>query len=259
MKKNTFIKVSDFVFSESYLLLLEVNGNSGNYAIIDTEDNSLKEIGSTDTALSDTDHILYQYNFSTIKVSSVTKSFSFIPRELYSEADDLAAFTGADISTEKIFRSELDEYIKNIYGLDSKFAGFFEDNFSHATLYPQMLSFYKGCKQNDGYFANIKEGNVEILLIKEGQLLFYNIFEYKNDEELQYFILLGAQQHQLDNNSTMLKISGEVAEYSLSFERLKTIFPKVEFNIPTGIEISEDFANINLHRYFSLLNMRLCE
>lgn len=259
MKKNTSIKVSDFVFSDSYLLLLEVNGNSSNYAIIDTEDNSLKEIGSTDINLSDTNHILYQYNFSNIKVSGITKSFAFIPNELHSETEDLAAFAGIDISREKVFCSELDEYIKNIYSLDAKFVGFFEDNFDDARLYPQMLSFYKGCEPNDGYFANIKEGNVELLLIKEGRLLFYNIFEYQNDEELQYFVLLVAQQHELDNNSAALKISGEVAEYSLSFERLKTIFPKIEFNMPTGIEISEDFANINLHRYFSLLNLRLCE
>ncbi|RRN76847.1 DUF3822 family protein, partial [Pseudoxanthomonas sp. SGD-10] len=149
--------------------------------------------------------------------------------------------------------------IKNIYGLDNEFVSFFEENLENAVLYPQMLSLYKGCKSSDGFFANIKDKDIEILIIHEGELLFYNIFEYANDEELQYYLLLIAQQNGIDPNLAQLKVSGEIPIYSLTFERIKTLFPKVDFNVPVGVDFPKDFANINLHRYFSLLNMYLCE
>lgn len=261
MKNNASIKSNDFGSSESYILLLELNENSYNYAIVNAENSSLVEIGSADISLYKKDSILFSYDFLKIKISVNTFCFSFIPTYLLSNNEiNFHPFLGFQNDNLVILKNSIEADIQHIFGIDKLFEEFLRNNFKHIYIYSQAVSFYLGNKKQDGFYTNIKNGVIEILIIKNNSLFFYNLFNFNNDDELLYFMMLIAQQKNLDITSEIVYISGDIAQDSYTLQRIKNLFPNINFNLSSSpLSVSEVFDELQLHKYSSLLNLHLCE
>ena len=256
MERNTQIRSLDFDSSKSYELLLELNTNSYNYALID-ENKALKAIGSQDGNLDAS--LFSNYNLSKVRISAFSKSYSLVPAHFNQEMASFEKLLEVDQENQSILRKVLNEQINIIYVVDKDLEQSLAHSFPHFDLFPQLNALLKGC-QKDGIYINIRGNYVEVLILKAGALNFYNFFEFRNDNELQYFLALVLQQKGFDPKREPIQISGDIAEDSLTFQRIKTLIPNLTLNQPdTLVQIGCEFEKLDLHRYFCLLNLSACE
>lgn len=262
MKDHVFIKADDFELSSSYHLLIELNEKSFNYAIIDPEDRSLQALGSYEGSVFNHHDELFSFNFSTILISTITKSFTFIPEVHYNDKLEhtFVSFLQADVQSDEVFSNFLDKQnIRNIYALNTSLLEKLNQAFSNAKIFTQINPFYEGCVMEGAAEVNIniKDEHFELLLLNNKELIYYNIFEFRNNEEILYFLLLTLQQKEI--NSPSVTVSGNINESSDLYLKLKHSFSSVELNIPKRtLQIREEFKQTELHQYFSLLSLHLC-
>lgn len=262
MKDNVLIKVNDFELKPSYNLLIELNEYSFNYAIINPQDNSLKALGASKGSVFNNSNEILSYNFSNILISTITKSFTFVPEVHYNDTleQTFVSFLQADVQSEEVFSNFLDhQNIRNIYALNSSLIEKLNHKFSNAKIYTQINPFFEGCilENKSEVNLNIKEDHFELLIIKNKELVYYNIFEFKNNDEVIYFLLLTLQQKEIRPSS--IYISGNISEFSNLYLKLKDSFSVINFNSTNSVlKIEEEFKQTELHKYFSLLSLYLC-
>src|SRR5690606_18148204 len=218
--------------------------------------------GTSESSIFSTNDELFSFNFSTILIITLTKSFTFIPEVHYNDKLEhtFVSFLQADMQSEEIFSNFLHKQdIRNIYTLNTTLLEKLNQVFSNAKIFTQINPLYEGCilNENSEVFLNIKDEHFELLIIKNRELAYYNIFEFKNNDEILYFLLLALQEKEL--NPSGISVSGNVNESADLYSKLKNSFVNIDFNVPQGkLQIGEEFNQVNLHRYFSLLSLHLC-
>ncbi|WP_304067229.1 DUF3822 family protein [Pedobacter glucosidilyticus] len=267
--EDIIIQSADFNPENSNLqqLVLELDETGYQYAIVQNQ--SLKLVGYHPSHSFSHHHDLFKSDFAQVKVSIMTKSFTFIPELHFNEAIEakLKAIIGFDPYQESVFKRLIPRTdIHAVYTF--KHTQIEEANryLQDAKLYPQFIPLYVGTKQlhtETSYpemFLNFKKEHGEVLILKHGELFFYNIFEIKNQEELKYFLMLIIQEKHINTKETPLKLSGNIDSGHVYFNEITHLFTDVTLikDIPF-ITADENFTEAPLHHFFSLLSMALCE
>lgn len=103
------------------------------------------------------------------------------------------------------------------------------------------------------------EKRVEIMLRKEDQLLYYNVFKWSSSEDLLYYLLFAMEQLSVDPARTRLAFGGEVA---LDKEPVQTLQRYVMELLPlrsmAPLKLQHELKSLPGHHYFTLLNQHLC-
>ena len=95
---------------------------------------------------------------------------------------------------------------------------------------------------------------------RDKQLLLYNIFSTKSDEDILYYLMFSVEQFKLDPNSLKLCVAANRETNDELFKTLKRYIKNVNFAVSDKIiERTETFETIPHHYYFTLLNRLLCE
>ena len=180
MKDPIFIKADDFELSSSYNLFIELNENSFNYAIFNPDDSSLKALGTSEGSIFDNNDEIFSFNYSNILISTITKSFTFVPEVHYNDSleETFVSFLQADMHSEEVFSNFLDQQnIRNIYALNTSLLEKLNLVFTNAKIFTQINPLYEGCILNEKseVFLNIKDEHFELLIIKNKELA-YSIF-----------------------------------------------------------------------------------
>jgi len=255
MERNIQIKSEDFDSSKSHQLLLDLNQDTYNYALID-ENNNLKIIGSNTSGIENAEFLKYQ--LSNIKICYFSQSFSIVPSNFEQDIQSFKKLMEIHPESETSASSSLNNETITVYALNIERQQTLHDLFSDFEIFPQTNPFLKGTSSN-GTYINIRSSYAEVLIVKNSSLNFYNVFEFKNDNELQYFVALVLQQKAIDGKKETINISGDISEDSLTFQRLKTLFPYLSLIKPeTSIRIGEELKIADLQRYFALLNLASC-
>ncbi|ADY50804.1 hypothetical protein Pedsa_0218 [Pseudopedobacter saltans DSM 12145] len=255
MERNIQIKSADFDESKPLQLLLEINQDSYNYALID-ENSSLKTIGSSTSNLESADFL--NLNLSNIKISYFSKSFSIVPSNFEQEISSFKNLMEINSERETFNTCALNSEALVVYTINIARQQALYDLFQNFALFPQINPLWQGSRDN-GVYVNIRGSYAEVLITKNSALNFYNIFEFKSDNELQYFLILILQQKAIDGKKERVYISGDISEDFLTFQRLKTLIPLLSIRKPeTNIKIDQEFNNADIQRYFSLLNLISC-
>ncbi len=63
-------------------------------------------------------------------------------------------------------------------------------------------------KDNNGIFINVRNRNFDILIKKEGKLLFFNNFKFNTKEDFAYFMLFSMEQYGFSGQETPVCFSG---------------------------------------------------
>lgn len=268
MKENVLIKVNDLELSQadSYNLYLEINKNGYHYAIVDPSGNDLKLIGSSYKSIFEENNEILKTKFEKISISLLSKNFTFIPEVHYNSSllDNYSNFLQVD--HQDYIESNFLKYqeIRNIYAFNKLLLSNVREHFPKAQLFPQVNPFFNAALYNSSNsaqiqaFYNVKDEYTELLVLAKQDLLFYNIFEIKNDDELQYFMLLAMQHINIKVSELTLNVSGNIIENSETYNRIKGLFNDVNVSQPSFVKISEEFKYLDFHQYFSLLGLHLC-
>ncbi len=237
-------------------------------AIVDTTTKKLKVLTHAQKNLfDDEDENLLKLNHQNVKISFFTDKYTFVPDELFKDEhlSHFASFLDSKETDRVLTTSFLNFKTKNIFAVPNKDYELLLEKFPGAKIFSQAEPFINGVDSqlNKANFStelyiNLRLEVAEFLIFKEGQFNFYNIFEYTNEDEFLYFMMLVAQQNNLDS-TIAVKISG-VSNLPKANELVKQTFINCnKLAVSTIINNEEDFNTTELSVYFSLLSLYLCE
>jgi len=111
----------------------------------------------------------------------------------------------------------------------------------------------------DQLHVNITPGSADLVLVKSGQLILYNSYPLRSDEDLVYFILRLYDQFNLSQEETPLIISGWPDLYTSVKQILPGYIRSIRLKeFDKSYLYSERFADVIQHSYANLINLALC-
>lgn len=109
-------------------------------------------------------------------------------------------------------------------------------------------------KEGQFAFLHVNPHTADFYLAKEGQLQWYNNFDYATEEDLLYFILYSLEQNRILPTELKLKLSG----HSLKGDKLQVLLERYigelkEMSLPVGFSQSSDISLQELRANFNLI------
>jgi len=216
-------------------------------------DNCLQEI----VAIFKTEEQL-QTDFNTIFVVHQNYLNTIVPDKLFDEKE-LAAYLKFSVKTLATDAFDFDSIstigAKNVYIPYTNINNFLFQNFGafefkhHATvLIEKLLTKNKGTQM----YLHISKNHIDIVLLKENNLHFYNSFKYSSKEDVMYYVLFTAEQLKMDPEEFILVLLGDIKKESELYNLLYTYIRNISFleNSNSLLESSAEFSN---HSNFILL------
>ena len=213
--------------------------------------NRIEEIFQTDKDLHD--------DFESVVVIHENHLNSFVPNAYFKEEalKSYLDYNVKTIRTDFIAYDSLDNLgIKNVYVPYVNINNFLFQNFGefeyqhHSSVLVNKL-IQKTHTNNLKFYANVSKNTLDIVVIENKKLMFYNGFEYHTKEDFIYYILFTFEQLKLDPAEIVLHLLGDITEDSELYKIAYTYIQTLEFTSTSSIILdSEELEN---HSNFILL------
>jgi hypothetical protein len=277
-------EIVEFAFSQkatpSYELNVMVGSDSVYYLINDAQLNvlALKSFHFDQRPNADIaanlkaafiDDVLLKQPYKSTKIVFTTPHFTLVPTKFYDENQHTAYFEnltqliGYDhIAVDPIHSLD----VQNVYLVDSQLSAtsktIFPEGRHHHIFSSLILGFQKIAEHRGGHqlFANIRDGQLQILFFDGRDLIFGNSFTFRTPQDVIYYLLNCYEQFKLNPEVTPLSISGSLTEHSDIFKYVYRYIRHIGF-VPTPpyFRFGQQFTGIPAHFYFDLFSVKLCE
>ncbi|GAB4510364.1 MAG: DUF3822 family protein [Allomuricauda sp.] len=193
------------------------------------------------------------HNFSEVMVIHKNILFGLVPKPLFNKeelpnylkfntkimANDLIAYDeipNQDIVNVYVPYTNVNNYIFDLFGE-------FEFKHSGTVLINTLLNQNRTTTEPICY-VQVSKGEMEMMVISDKKLLFYNQFEYKTKEDFLYYLLFSLEQLQIDLERVQLKLFGAVEEgdptYDICYQYIKNVSVFVPSNPSFPLEQLEN-------------------
>ncbi len=208
---------------------------------------------------------LAQKKFEKVIVSILNKDFTIVP-EAYSNSNDLKEFLSFSSGITDV-KNPVTHSIKNVkfcYAFEQELTQVLEKIFSHAIIkhagaINNELFFSNHSLVNANLFLTVNDGLIEIAAKEKNDLLFYNVFNYENNEDILYYLLFMMEQFNLNPLQIKVLISGQLATDDSLILSIKKYIKQVNFVVHNpDIKLEDELQTLPKHYYFTLLNQHLC-
>jgi hypothetical protein len=189
-------------------------------------------------------HNLGSSQFSEVVVVHSNNLFSFVPKSLFdvNELANYLKFNTKILANDHIAYDELENYdIVNVYlpfvNINNYvFDLFGEFEYKHnGTVLVQALLNNSGANKEPICYVHIDGQQMDITIIAQKKLLYYNSFTITSKEDFIYYLLFTLEQLKLDTERTKLQLFGSIEEgddiYNLCYKYIKDI----SLFIPSGV------------------------
>ncbi len=250
-------------------LYVELGPNDYNFALVDVKNQTVNVISTSKTNIfNDIEGNLLQTSFAKTKISLATQKFTFIPTALFEE-NHLEVYSKylSPSENEAVFFKTLEKSgVTVIYTFEKSLLDKIEKYFPDAILLPQFIPFFSGVEYGFSLisypqlFVNFKSGALEIIIFNKNKFQFYNQFDFENDDEVLYFLLLASQQNKLKLSNLTVKVSGNINQNGGLLQKIKDQFKSTEITDQDSLPLT--YIGLNepvMPRFFSLLSLYLCE
>lgn len=247
--------------AHSYTLLLQVDANSFNYAVLSGkqllawgENYSLDELRDPQQ-LRD----ILTANYKQVITGLHTTGFTLLPESLFDKdrVADIARLL--DVSnTEKVNAEALDGQNMIIYKVDEVLTYAVKDLDNQKAIFTDagwIKAIAADYPLSNNVYLNIGNDVVSFVNFTNSKLRFYNHFSFKNHEELAYFCALVTTELDIKPENTKLIISGDINNTDRYFTYLKDFFGDVQLNNIRLLTLSDKVAP---HKILSLSALSLC-
>lgn len=264
-----------------YDLLVHIGPENLQYAIIDSEQKETKALAEFDfPAFASTSELIhsienlpesnrqFRFAFNKVKISFTTSNYTFIPYSLYDEADQqqYGEYINLTENRELLVNTVFSDEIKNISAVDSELKSALQKIFHNPSIFNQASPFLEGAQlalQRDResvIFIDVQPKHFQIAFFKDFKLEFYNMFEYLNADEFNYFLLNVIQLLEIPLEHTGIILSGKISETDELYQRIGKYFENISFvNGDYLSEFSRKFENVQAHTFSTLFSLDLCE
>ncbi len=179
---------------------------------------------------------LQKKTFSEVLVIQRNSLFSLVPKSLFNK-DNLAnylKFNSKILAADHISFDELDNLdIVNVYiaymnvnNYIYELFGAFTYKHNGSVLLETLLK-NNTTEKKPVCYVNSLHGQMDIAVISQKKLLFYNSFKYHSKEDFIYYLLFTFEQLKLNTEKTALKLFGSIQKndelYALCYQYIKNV------------------------------------
>ncbi|MDF2431802.1 MAG: hypothetical protein JWP44_1433 [Mucilaginibacter sp.] len=246
----------------SYILLLQVEASSFNYAVISNN----RLLASEQNC--DLQELFHPEKFGDLLTAKYKKvivglpgnALTLVPKSLFKEDHVAGIARLLDVKeTEKVLAQTLDDQNIIIYKTNSELVSAVEKFDLKNTVYTAsgwITAIAESYPSDSNLYLEIGKDTVQLLYFSSNKLRFYNTFEFKSADDLVYFTALVADELQLIPEQTTLILSGDVNLDDSYIKKLADFYPNIEIN---SISVLELPAQIDAHKLLALASLSLCE
>jgi hypothetical protein len=177
---------------------------------------------------------------------------------------EIVELVHGDLNKGVILNDKIDSWdIYNVYRIPVEVNDFFSNQFPGGR-YAHLYSMWVKCQQKD----DLLQENVNVIFYPEkilvmvitgGQLQLIQNFEYQTAEDIASHLLQVYQQFQMNQEETVLRISGMIELKSALYQELLKYFLVIEtLPLPTELTLAEDLQAYPEHYFSPLLKMAAC-
>ena len=129
-----------------------------------------------------------------------------------------------------------------------------------SVLIESALALANSHREETPLFTHVRKNWFDVVVINNGELVFYNSFRYKAKEDFIYFLIYVLEQLELNPDVIQLYLLGEVLKISEIYDITMMYIRNVSFALPfDNVSFGFNLGDIPLHFYFNLLNHYQCE
>ena len=200
-----------------------------------------------------------QYDFETVTVIHQNNLNTLVPNEYFKE-DALKSYLKYSIktiATDLITFDELDFMnSKNVYVPYVNINNFLFQNFGEFEYkhYSSVLleKLFSIATNDICCYIHVSKSTFDIVIIKNSNLQFFNIFEYKTKEDFMYYVLFTLEQLDLSTEETLVSILGDMEEDSDLFRLMYTYIRNIDF-LSSKNAVFNNQKEISKHSNFILI------
>ena len=200
-----------------------------------------------------------QYDFETVTVIHQNNLNTLVPNEYFKEEalKSYLKYSIKTIATDLITFDELDfmnsknVYIPYVNINNFLFQNFGEFEYKHysSVLLEKLFSIPTN---DNGCYIHVSKSTLDIVIIKNSNLQFFNIFEYKTKEDFMYYVLFTLEQLELSTEETLVSILGDIEEDSDLYRLIYTYIRNIDF-LSSKNAVFNNQKEISKHSNFILL------
>lgn len=181
----------------------------------------------------------------------------FKSAELHTYVDSLVPVTDSD----GVYVDELPaEEVNVCYKVPLQVADTLRKHFPTARFHSLATTFIEGacrvCRQHSletmacaGFTGHV----VQLCVLRQGKLHFYNAFPFQASQDVLYFTMLLYERFQLDTSNVPLYLAGAISAESDIYTKLYSYVGDLRFiEAPMGLTFGKKFANVPPHLFFNL-------
>jgi hypothetical protein len=246
----------------SYALLLQVEPTTFGYAFVNYD----RLLVSAQNC--EMDELAHPKQLSEILTATYKKvivglpatALTLVPKSLFREdhVNDIARLLDVR-ETDKVFAQSLDEENNIVYKTPGYIASAVEKfGFQNAVYAAKgwLKAIQKNRPSGDNLYLDFGKNQLHAAYFSGYIIRFYNIFEFKNEEDVVYYTSLVCEELRLKPQYTTLVLSGDIMPDDKFMKRLGEFFPKIELN---SIRVLNLPGQLPPHKTLSLAALSLCE
>lgn len=206
---------------------------------------------------------LFSYSFAEVRCAFFNLNATLVPRRLFVPEDLPTYFKlllrPADYEFHYDLLPEFDCCLA--YAVEPAVTRMCGQYFPHAKtshLATVLLKRWHQIAPSDDYsiFLNVRNQVVQVAVFDRQNLLLYNAFQFKKNNDLLYFALLAYEQFRLDPAKIPLTVSGNLAEDSDAFRLLYRYVRTIRFaRLPENARLPNVVENLPEHFWFDAFSL----
>jgi hypothetical protein len=123
-----------------------------------------------------------------------------------------------------------------------------------STLFLDLKNKYMAKETSNNCFINCYDTSFDMLLYSDGNLIFYNRYEYRTATDFIYYILFALEQNDLDPNEIAIELTGTIKKDSDVYKMAYNYIRNLSFYNEKNAELSEDFSEFPKHENYTALH-----
>jgi hypothetical protein len=213
---------------------------------------------------------IVKLDYKSIDILYSTRSFTLVPKVLFSN-DDAERFISFNNCHENgfIIKKSLFERaeVLCIYDFPENLSQYLETVLPKANVNHNLFPLIEKVLKNNRNFEERRQLHLnffreyfEMFIINGKKLMQCNIFNYKTERDILYYVLYVFDQMKLSPENTDIVIHGHIPQVSPVYHLLKKYVKKTVFSkLDTTYQYSYTFSQIPEHYFSSLFSLYKCE
>jgi hypothetical protein len=190
-------------------------------------------------------------SFDEVQVGIISSFFNLVPNDyLAVHSDTLLNFSESEFEQNILLESSTKYDASFLLGSSQSLINKLMELYKNVQIFHSGSVFLNSISssQEPIIHLNLVHHNLEIAIVKTGQILYYNLFETQTGEDILFYTLFALEQIGMDTNKIELKTYGQLMANTKVFQ----IFKKYVRNVSLGLKDEEFLEN------YTLFNLSKC-